>query len=722
MAKVKTVKMKWVNLAVQSLLSLTLVQAQEIWTPIPIDPPKEEAGRKVTLVPGFSTTDLDHAIEFALQKALNKDLFEKNLIVNDGILKGDTASSRHQRNTNLTPKSKQIEREQCIFEQASAFLKKLYNISNSDATNGFPSIDLERSPLAKSVIEECQSEFQTNCVDSEYRTADGSCNNLIHQTWGKSFTCFGRLLLPQYADGLSKPRISVTGGELPNARVISQKVHKAIDVPSVTYTHMTMQWGQFLDHDLTITPTTRAGPNMSLIDCCQKSGALHPECFAIPIPEDDEFYSQYNVTCLRFVRSASCSANCKLGPRQQINQLTGFIDGSNIYGSTENGTAALRSFIDGKLKSRIFPTGELLPPSPNPQNDQCSTQNAVCFQAGDVRANVQPGLTALHTLWLRQHNRLAKKFREFFPLATDEVIFQKTRKIVAAQLQAITYGEFLPAVLGPLYMYHYKLYLSYLGYTQYNPEVDPSIVSEFSTSAYRFGHSLIRDSFSQGNNSQPEMELKENFFSPAGIYNGQVEMILHGLFKQNAQSFDRHISESVTNHLYKRAGALFGLDLPALNIQRGRDHGIPGYTTYLKHFFNINIVSWSNLLIFMKLENVQKLASVYSTPHDVDLFTGGVSEYHLPFGIVGPTFGAIIGTQFQRLMLGDRYYFEHGNQIGSFTPGQRFELQRTSLANIICLNTDQKISWIQSNVFQPYLTSIKHHCDYAKDIDYRYWL
>lgn len=67
---------------------------------------------------------------------------------------------------------------------------------------------------------------------------------------------------------------------------------------------------------------------------------------------------------------------------------------------------------------------------------------------GDSRVNEQPQLAVMHTLWMRQHNRLARELAEINPGWTDEIIFQEARRIVAAQMQHITYNEYLPIILG----------------------------------------------------------------------------------------------------------------------------------------------------------------------------------------------------------------------------------------------------------------------------------
>jgi peroxidase len=159
-----------------------------------------------------------------------------------------------------------------------------------------------------------------------------------------------------------KIRRSVTGAELPSARTVSVAVlrdpgdKKVVDADSKG-SHLLMQWGQFLDHDLTATPQSH-GFNGSVPQCCKPdhSGELlpnqrHPECYPIPVDPSDPHYSKRGVRCLHFVRSAPAPRDdCSFGARQQANAVTAFLDGSTIYGSWEDRQLELRLFHHGNLK------------------------------------------------------------------------------------------------------------------------------------------------------------------------------------------------------------------------------------------------------------------------------------------------------------------------------------------------------------------------------------
>lgn len=117
-------------------------------------------------------------------------------------------------------------------------------------------IDLHSSE-ARHAVSRCEEDQLIQCDQNfPYRHADGRCNNLNHPSWGKSNTCFARLLPPEYSDGQSAPRISVTGHPLPNPRILSAIVHRDFNYPA-TYTHFVMQYGQFFAHDIAFTPSSR---------------------------------------------------------------------------------------------------------------------------------------------------------------------------------------------------------------------------------------------------------------------------------------------------------------------------------------------------------------------------------------------------------------------------------------------------------------------------------
>lgn len=205
---------------------------------------------------------------------------------------------------------------------------------------------------------------------------------------------------------------------------------------------------------------------------------------------------------------------------------------------------------------------------------------------GDVRANVQPGLSALHTIFMREHNRIAQHFIDHFDWDGKKV-FEETRRYIAAEIQHITYNEFLPKLINGTILELFGLVPLSNGYfTGYDPYVRPMIRNAFATAAYRMGHSLLRKTFFfSGSNS----DLHTQFNKPDHIYEDWgIEKCTRGLYENPAQSIDEKLTQEVTWKLFE-VMAKDGGDLAAFNIQRGRDHGLPSYATWLHYCTCITI-------------------------------------------------------------------------------------------------------------------------------------
>ncbi len=159
--------------------------------------------------------------------------------------------------------------------------------------------------------------------------------------------------------------------------------------------------------------------NLSVIpestDCCS-SGVQGPSCFTIAIPSPDRFFSWVNNTakCLNFVRSTPV---CGLNPREQYNELTAYVDASNVYGSEQEHSALLRTYRDGRLHvhnvNDQLPTRRQLNVRPNA--NLLRPEKEEDFMAGDMRVNEHPFLATLHVVFVREHNRVAKLLREYLP-------------------------------------------------------------------------------------------------------------------------------------------------------------------------------------------------------------------------------------------------------------------------------------------------------------------
>uniref|UniRef100_A0A452HRW7 Uncharacterized protein n=1 Tax=Gopherus agassizii TaxID=38772 RepID=A0A452HRW7_9SAUR len=407
------------------------------------------------------------------------------------------------------------------------------------------------------------------------------------------------------------------GYPLPLPRLIStEMIGTETITPDNRYNHMLMQWGQFLDLDLD-----------------QTVPALSMSCFS---------------------DGRSCSLVC-------TNDSEELRDNTNEHGLLKEGLLVPSS---GK---------HLLPFATGPPTECTRVENESfipCFFAGDHRANEQLGLTAMHTLWFREHNPIARALLKMNPHWNGDIIYNEARKIVGAQMQHNTYSHWLPKILGDHAM---KMMGDYKGY---NPNVNAGIFNSFATAAFRFGHTLINPILYRLNETfgeipQGHLPFHKAFFSPFQIIQeGGIDPLLRGLF--------------------------VALDLAATNIQRGHDHGIPPYVDY-RVFCNLTSVEkFEDLHNEIKEPKIrEKLKKLYGTPLNINFWPALMVGDLIPGTRVGPTLMCLFVTQFQRLRDGDRFWYENP---GVFTMAQLSQLKQTSLARVICDNGDN-IQQVQPDVF-----------------------
>ena len=554
---------------------------------------------------------------------------------------------------------------------------------------------------------------------NQFRTIDGTCNNLEEgkQILGAAFTPFGRILDAVYEDGIGQPlgfRQAFIDKRpfsppRPSARLISTTVIQDIDISQQDATLMLMQWGQFLDHDYAylIESSTLIGEE---IECntCETEG----ECQPIQVPRNDPQFgvgTLQNGNCLSFIRAGvSCVrplGGPLFGPRQQLNQITHWIDASNVYGSLPEEEQELREFRNGLLREGEIPG--TLPPDPNPR-PPCPGSTP-CFLAGDLRSNEQVVLTVMHTIFLREHNRIAKQLALLNPQWDDERIFQEARKIVGAIAQVITYQEYLPEMLGERNLQ--RLLGRYRGY---DDSIDASLPNSFGAAAYRIGHSQVQEAFTRidaNGRTLPSLPLVQAFFNPGAFFaNGGTASFLRGLLSQQSRKVDEFVTRTLTNRLFERPGEA-GMDLISLNIQRGRDHGLPSY----RAFRNFCATKFGLRGEIENPSTLRRLRQLYNSDDDIDLWVGGVAETLLPGARIGPTFACIFAITFGGLRDGDRFYYENP---GVFTPQQLDEIRKASLSRVVCDNGDG-ITEAQPNAFST--VEAQRPCAFLPSIDLTKW-
>lgn len=556
---------------------------------------------------------------------------------------------------------------------------------------------------------------------NKFRTIDGSCNNLENPLFGASGTPFTRLTPAYYEDGISSLRGGLQARSRsffnvgpftdpnPSPRVISESVVRNITQDEVEFTHILMQWGQFLDHDLDLSPEFE-------VEC--ESCIFTEICEPINVPKSDPVFgvgTPQDGDCLPFRRSLpTCDESLpgQFSPREQVNDLTSYIDGSQVYGSNAIIGSSVREFEGGLLRTGPpFPGTMATLPVDNENLAAC--MNTVdCFLAGDVRANEQISLTIMHTLWLREHNRIAKELGRLNPHWDDERIFQEGRRIVGALIAKITYEDYLPKVFGQDVFE--KVVGPYLGY---DPRVDPGVPNSFAAAAYRYGHSLIRPFFDRLGPGYVPIEdgplpLVEAFFNPEQFRtSGGTDPIVRGLVSVNPRRVDEFLNSVLTTRLFETDNSP-GMDLASLNIQRGRDHGLapyPIWRNFCQRVFGIASDFENDLTLVRFLQT-------YGSLDTIDLWVAGLAEDRLPDSLLGATFACIFGITFANVRNGDRFYYENP---GVFTPAQLAEIRQSSLSRVICDNSDGIVE-IQNDAFLAISsTAPRVRCSQIPGIDLR---
>ena len=511
------------------------------------------------------------------------------------------------------------------------------------------------------------------------RTINGKYNNLFNPDWGSADENLLRLTDVAYEDGISSP--ARQNGPAP--RLISNTIfaQEGLINDPLNLSDFCWVWGQFIDHDIGLTPDG-------------------PEDATMSVPAGDPYFDPFGggqavIPMRRNVYDPATGTGID-NPRQHPNKITAFIDGSAVYGSTEERARWLRTFEGGKLK---VSEGNLLPYNTvtgeekdaidehHPEMDNPVGLTDKFFVAGDARANENPLLASFHTLFVREHNRLCDEFAKQDPDLTDEQIYQHARKMVGAFIQAIVYQEWLPAMgveLPP--------------YAGYNANVNPQMLNVFTGAAYRLGHTLLNSTIRRMNNDGRIMPggniaLKDAFFNPGWIKeSGDIDPFFKGMATQTQQMLDPKVIDDVRNFLFGPPGA-GGLDLASININRGRERGLPDFNTLRQNFGLTPLANFQQLTARPGLFN--SLKDLYGDINTIDPWVGLLAEQPMPNALFGETIMAIMKYQFTALRDGDRFYFENDPVLHE---KEKIIIKRTTLQDIIMRNTHVKL--MQSNVFK----------------------
>ena len=463
----------------------------------------------------------------------------------------------------------------------------------------------QRRPRQLRIRRECQS-----VRFNQFRTLSGFCNNLRSPDRGSADSTFLLLATPL------RSRSDIRG--LPGARFISNVVCEEA-TPKLNdrgMSELVTFFGQLLDHTVTLINTEGGIP------------------FRIPIPSDDPVFTESQF--IPFFGTLS-----RMG--SPVNELSSYLDASSVYGIGEDEAKFLREMKGGRLN---------LPVNLLPRDDSGQ------FLAGDKRANENPNLTALHLLFAREHNVVAGEIAIAFPTYDDEQIYQLARHIVAAEMQAVTYYEFIPALTGR----------ELSPYTGYKRNVEAVISNQFSTVAFRVGHTMLNSSVNSINPTGQVKKrlLRDSFFQPDAFVEDTIEGLLRGMMSGHAAEVDNGITGEVRNFLLDSETSTEQLDLPALNIQRGRDHRVPACNKLRESLGLQPFTSFDQVTRNPTVAN--RLRVAYSgNIEDMDAWICGIIEDHEQGSSLGPLLDRIVRQEFQRLRDGDRFYFERASY---FRPDQ----------------------------------------------------
>lgn len=476
------------------------------------------------------------------------------------------------------------------------------------------------------------------------RPVDGSGTNADNPDWGATDTALLRL-----APSDLGPDGEMSGGDRPNPRAISNAIAQQTgDIPNAACaSDFLWIWGQFLDHDLSLTEAGSVSANIDVpvgdahFDPMGLGGAI------IPFNRVDQHDGDY------------------------VNEITGFIDASMIYGSHAETIDKMR--VDG---------GKLL----MTEEAQLILEGAN-FVTGDTRAAENVALSSMHTIFTREHNRIVDSLAADDPTLTDDALFDRARAHVEGIVQAITYKEFLPILIGDD---------AIAAYAGYDSTVNPGISVEFSTAIFRLGHTLLSSSLqrvAEDGTAETPLALRDAFFRPMLLSEEHmIEDILRGAATQKSQALDTLVVEDVRSFLFGAPGA-GGLDLASLNIQRGRDLGVASYNDLREALGLDRAETFGDITSDAAL--AAQLQAIYGDTDKVDAWVGGLAEDPVNGGLLGETFSIVMVDQFTRTRDGDPFWSEGRDGLSD---AERADIWGTSLADVILRNTD--VDAIQKDVFQ----------------------
>ncbi|XP_014702523.2 dual oxidase 1 isoform X1 [Equus asinus] len=535
-----------------------------------------------------------------------------------------------------------------------------------------------------------------NPISWEVQRFDGWYNNLMEHRWGSKGSRLQRLVPASYADGVYQP---LGEPHLPNPRELSN-------------TAMRGPAGQASLRNRTVLGVFFGYHLLSDLVSVERPGCP-AEFLNIRIPPGDPVFdpNRSGDAVLPFQRSRwdPKTGQSPSNPRDLTNEVTGWLDGSAIYGSSHSWSDELRSFSGGQLASGpdpAFPRDSqdplLMWTAPDPATGQRGSQGLYAF--GAERGNRDPFVQALGLLWFRYHNLCAQRLAREHPSWGDEELFQHARKRVIATYQNIAVYEWLPSFLR-------KMLPDYAGY---RPFLDPGISPEFLAASEQFFSTMVPPGVYMRNASchfQGVLNRNSSISRALRVCNSywsrehpnlqraeDMDALLLGMASQIAEREDNVVVEDVRD-FWPGPLKFSRTDHLASCLQRGRDLGLPSYTEARAALGLPPITRWQDINPALSRSNgtvLEAIAALYNQDLSrLELLPGGLLESH---GDPGPLFSAIVLDQFVRLRDGDRYWFEN-TRNGLFSEEEIVEIRNTSLRDILVAVTNMNPSALQPNVF-----------------------
>lgn len=434
-----------------------------------------------------------------------------------------------------------------------------------------------------------------------------------------------------------------------SARVVSNAVgiEKTVINDPRSFNFLGIIFGQLIDHDVVLT------------------GGDDGSSWPILVPNDDPVFSSVGITELPFTRKG----------RHATNLITPHVDGSLVYGSTQQVLDLLRQQGTPFLRTD---ENRLPPAVGNSGGPTAGSPASNMFLCGDERCSEQVFLTVLHTVWIREHNHQARRLMQMGYSDDPDELFEKARQIVIAEIQHITYGEWLTALIGS------ARNCDAWAQGQYADDGDAQINALFSAALYRL-HSLISNQTAKELEQYGVKGLASAFFRPSILRSadGNIGPFVRSMYNTLSRRNDPMMVPDLRSFLFAGQPDVtpIGHDLLALNVQRGRDMGVPTYN-HLRRALGLEPkATWADITSDVSLQ--QALASVYASPEECDAWVCSSAEPLVVDSSMGETQTFVIREQFCELHNTDSFYWD---RAGYLSDAEKDYVRGRTFSSVLCDN------------------------------------